>query len=71
MPEFENLSDSDRALFEAAFQTARAHHGPEFTFYLPGMIRYGRTRGLYPAVSLTGDNCGLKGEHCKGELLNP
>jgi len=66
-----SLSSEDRQLFDAAFKTARAHHGWEFTFYLPGMIRYGKERGLYPAVSITGDRCLLQCEHCKGKLLEP
>ncbi len=41
------------------------------TFYLPGMIRYGNLRGLYPAISLTGDRCELLCEHCRGLLLTP
>ncbi|MBW1703205.1 MAG: hypothetical protein JRJ50_14030, partial [Deltaproteobacteria bacterium] len=40
-----SLSREDRQLFKAAWETARAHHGHEFTFYLPGMIRYGKDRG--------------------------
>jgi len=66
-----SLSSEDRRLFDAAFKTARAHHGREFTFYLPGMIRYGKERGLYPAVSITGDRCSLQCEHCRGKLLEP
>lgn len=66
-----SLSPEDRELFHAAWETARAHHGREFTFYLPGMIRYGKERGLYPAVSITGDRCALQCEHCRGKLLEP
>lgn len=65
------LSHKDRELFAAAWETARAHHGDTFTFYLPGMIRYGQERGRYPAISITGDRCGLQCEHCKGKLLEP
>ncbi|MCK4783027.1 MAG: hypothetical protein KAV87_04700 [Desulfobacteraceae bacterium] len=66
-----SLSPEDRQLFKAAWETARAHHGHEFTFYLPGMIRYGKDRGRYPAISITGDRCDLQCEHCKGKLLEP
>ena len=66
-----SLSPRDRALFQAAWETARAKHGSALTFYLPGMIRYGRERGRYPAVSLTGSRCDLLCEHCKGRLLEP
>jgi uncharacterized radical SAM superfamily protein len=65
------LSPKDEALFQAAWHTARAWHGSAFTFYLPGMIRIGRERGRYPAVSLTGSRCDLLCEHCKGRLLEP
>jgi uncharacterized radical SAM superfamily protein len=65
------LSPHDKALFQAAWETARAKHGSALTFYLPGMIRYGRERGRYPALSLTGSRCDLLCEHCKGRLLEP
>jgi hypothetical protein len=65
------LSGEDRALFKAAWRVARANHGNAFSFYLPGMIRYGRQRGRYPAVSITGNQCELLCEHCKGKLLEP
>lgn len=64
-------SSGDGSLFQAAWETARARHGSAFTFYLPGMIRYGRDRGRYPAVSITGSRCDLLCEHCKGRLLEP
>ncbi len=62
---------AERALFQAAWQTARSHLGADFTFYLPGMIRYGRRRGRYAAISITGDRCQLLCEHCRGLLLEP
>lgn len=65
------LSHEDQELFEAAWETSRAHHGSKFTFYLPGMIRYGRERGRYPALSITGNRCALQCEHCRGKLLDP
>jgi lipoyl synthase len=66
-----SLSSDDKDLFQAAWDTTRLIHGNEFTFYLPGMIRYGRTRGRYPAVSITGSRCDLLCEHCRGLLLEP
>lgn len=66
-----NVQDADRSLFDEAWKLARKHHGNEMTFYLPGMIRCGNLRGLYPAISLTGDRCELLCEHCKGLLLKP
>jgi lipoyl synthase len=65
------LSPDDRELLQAAWDTTRKELGNDFTFYLPGMIRYGRTRGRYPAVSITGSRCDLLCEHCKGRLLQP
>jgi uncharacterized radical SAM superfamily protein len=62
---------ADRALFQAAWHTTRTHFGTDFTFYLPGMIRYGRRRGRYAAISITGDQCRLLCEHCRGLLLEP
>lgn len=63
------MTSEDERLFEEAFQKTRAIHGAEITFHLPGMIRYENLRGRYPAVSLTGNQCDLQCEHCKGRLL--
>ena len=65
------LSSDDKALFKEAWEIARAEHGNAFTFYLPGMVRYGNLRGRYPALSITGDKCLLQCEHCRGKLLTP
>jgi len=65
------IQKRDRDLFDHAWKITRQNHGDSFTFYLPGMIRYGSMRGLYPAISLTGDRCQLLCEHCKGLLLKP
>ena len=65
------MTSEDERLFEQAFQETRAKHGTEITFYLPGMIRYESQRGRYPAVSVTGSQCELQCEHCKGRLLTP
>jgi len=65
------LSVKDKKLLKEAWETTRANHGNEFTFYLPGMIRYGQRRGRYPAISITGNQCDLQCEHCKGKLLEP
>ena len=69
--DYEMFSPDERALFHAAWETARANHGNDFTFYLPGMIKYGNRRGQYPAISITGESCRLMCEHCKGRLLEP
>jgi len=65
------IQKKDRKLFDQAWKVTRENHGSNFTFYLPGIIRYGKMRGLYPALSLTGDRCQLLCEHCKGLLLKP
>lgn len=63
------LPAKDHELYKAAWNTARTRHGYTFSFYLPGMIRYGNERGRYPAISITGNKCELLCEHCKGRLL--
>jgi len=65
------IQKKDRDLFDQAWNITRENHGSNVTFYLPGMIRYGKMRGLYPALSLTEDRCQLLCEHCKGLLLKP
>ena len=65
------MTSEDELLFEQAFRETRANHGVEITFYLPGMIRCEGRRGRYPAISLTGSQCELQCEHCKGRLLGP
>ncbi|HUT70730.1 MAG TPA: radical SAM protein [Desulfatiglandales bacterium] len=65
------LPKEERDLFDRAWELTREIHGSDFTFYLPGMIRYGSIRGRYPALSLTGNRCQLQCEHCKGLLLEP
>jgi len=67
----EELPEKDQILFDAAWKTARSHHDKMVTFYLPGMIRYGREKGRYPAISITGDRCQLQCQHCGGRLLEP
>ncbi|MFH1350822.1 MAG: radical SAM protein [Pseudomonadota bacterium] len=69
--ESEQITREDKRLFRKSWELSRAIHGNELTFYLPGMIRYGRERGRYPAISITGDRCQLMCEHCMGKLLEP
>lgn len=45
------------------------NHGKEITFYLPGMFLLDGVTGLYPAVSITGGDCALQCDHCKGVIL--
>jgi len=68
---YNKIQKKDWDLFDHAWNVARENHGNNFTFYLPGMIRYGKIRGRYPALSLTGNRCQLLCEHCKGLLLKP
>ena len=65
------LTANDRALFDEAGALSRKYHGNTLDLYLPGMIRYGKVRGRYPAVSITGNECQLLCDHCKGLLLGP
>ena len=65
------IQERDKHLFYQAWKIAREEFGNGFTFYLPGMMRCGNMRGLYPAISITGNNCQLMCEHCKGRLLMP
>ena len=65
------MTPEDELLFEKAFRVTRATQGTGITFYLPGMIRYEDRRGRYPALSITGKQCELQCEHCKGRLLDP
>jgi len=67
--EIKLIPNADSELFQEAWETARSNHGFDFTFYLPGMIRYGLERGRYPAISITGDKCELMCKHCMGQLL--
>ena len=56
-------------LLDGACQAAREHFPPRLDIFLPGMFTaYGR-RGRYPAVSLTGTECGRQCPHCAGTLL--
>ncbi len=55
----------------AAARISREKLGDEVVFHLPGMIRYGKERGRYPALSLTGTRCELQCDHCRAELLKP
>lgn len=45
--------------------------GKRITFYLPGMFSYHGLKGKYPAVSITGGDCALQCDHCRGTILTP
>jgi len=65
------LTAEDQTLFDEAWSLTRKYHGQTLDLYLPGMIRYGNLRGRYPAISITGNQCRLMCDHCKGLLLRP
>jgi uncharacterized radical SAM superfamily protein len=67
----EDLRPSREGRLRMAALASWERLGREVTFYLPGMIRYGRERGRYPALSISGKECELKCDHCKGVLLKP
>lgn len=54
---------------QAAREKSWEVFGKKLTFYVPGMIRCDGACGKYRAVSITGEECALQCEHCKGELL--
>ena len=45
--------------------------GRTLDFFLPGMFVLNGETGLYPAASITGDECQLQCDHCRGRLLPP
>ncbi|MBI5374728.1 MAG: hypothetical protein HZA77_04800 [Candidatus Schekmanbacteria bacterium] len=58
-------------LLEEARLLSWKRFGKKITLYLPGMIRCGSETGLYPAVSVSGGECTLSCEHCRGKVLEP
>ena len=44
--------------------------GEHITFYLPGMFRLNGHTGRYPAISISGNNCALQCDHCRGKILS-
>jgi uncharacterized radical SAM superfamily protein len=41
----------------------------KITFFLPGMFTYNGLKGRYPCISITGEQCVLQCDHCRGSLL--
>ena len=68
---FEELS----SMFEEAYRLSREKFGDQMIFYMPGMVHFDTDfytaidPNRFPSISLTGINCKLKCEHCKGKLL--
>lgn len=59
----------DLKMMAEAERLSRDRFGREVGFYVPGMFVYDGRRGKFPALSLTGLECGLDCLHCKGQLL--
>ncbi len=57
-------------ILKQARESTWERFGKEITFYLPGMFRCDGLYGKYPAISITGPECALSCEHCKGALLH-
>jgi len=45
--------------------------GKRITFFLPGIFNYNGIFGRYPALSITGSQCVLNCDHCRGKILEP
>jgi hypothetical protein len=56
-------------LLDEAWRLARNSHGYGLTVHTPGMFVVDGKRGRFRAVSITGAQCELDCEHCKGALL--
>ncbi|MBU0703538.1 MAG: radical SAM protein [Chloroflexi bacterium] len=58
----------------AAWEVRRTHHANDLTFAVPGAKRYEtehyrNTSHRFASISVTGQQCALQCEHCKGRLL--
>ena len=58
----------------AAWEVRQRHHPAELVFAVPGAKRYEtehyrNTPHRFAAISLTGRECELQCEHCRGQLL--
>ncbi|MBC7228072.1 MAG: radical SAM protein [Thermoflexales bacterium] len=58
----------------AAWAIRQQHHPPVILFAVPGVKRYEtedyrNTAHRFASISLTGEQCALQCEHCRGELL--
>ena len=57
-----------------AFRVRKTHFGDELTFSIPGTVSYHDNnlpyqKDRFAAVSVTGNHCDLRCDHCKGRLL--
>ncbi|MBW2064899.1 MAG: radical SAM protein [Deltaproteobacteria bacterium] len=55
----------------SARETSWKNLGKRISFYLPGMFFYNGLTGSYPAISITGEGCQLRCDHCRGKILEP
>ena len=63
-----------KELQSEAFRIRKAHFGNELTFSIPGTISYhdktfSSQKDRFAAISVTGNHCALRCEHCNGKLL--
>lgn len=61
----QNLNDRLRLARESSYRK----FGRQIIFYLPGMFTYDGLTGKYPAISITGNQCELRCDHCQGKTL--
>ncbi|MEE9609804.1 MAG: radical SAM protein [Desulfatiglandales bacterium] len=61
----QGLDDKLRKAREISWE----NFGKRITFYLPGMFTYNGLSGKYPGISITGGQCALQCDHCKGSTL--
>ena len=61
--------DELKKSLQAARDASWQRFGRSITFYLPGMFIYNNMTGRYPALSITGGDCALMCNHCRGEIL--
>lgn len=61
-------TDFEQALLQSR-ERSWTTFGRRITFFLPGMFIYDNMRGCYPALSITGSDCSLMCEHCRGKIL--
>ncbi|MBW1697648.1 MAG: radical SAM protein [Deltaproteobacteria bacterium] len=54
---------------EKARELSWKRFGKSVIFYLPGMFHYNGINGKYPAISITGNQCALHCDHCRGKIL--
>ncbi|UCF82780.1 MAG: radical SAM protein [Desulfobacteraceae bacterium] len=64
------MNDLDEKLKQAREMSWKTF-GRRITFFLPGIFCYNGLYGRYPAISITGSQCALQCDHCRGKILEP